>query len=218
MAALTSFYPLIEPFVTGCPRPLVLQQLLATLQDFFSFSRIWTEDIALGSVQPSSFPLVLTAPVGTRILQVRSIHSVNPSTGVDVTLYPKDRDWLRAWSPDYLTITGPDPYWFYTSGQGTFGLVPVPDDALELTPNVALTVALDGSATDIPDELFYEYSDGIARGTVSRLMLMSEKSWSNPQLATAYAQTYVYARGAAKVTAQSDFNNAPLQVNLRRKF
>jgi hypothetical protein len=218
VAALTQFYPLIEPFAPGCPRPLILQQLMALLQDFFSFSRIWTEDISLPGTPAGSYPMTLTPPAGARILQVRSIHVVNPGDGVDVTLYPKDRDYLRVWSPDYLTLVGPDPFWFYTTGQATFGLVPSPNDVLDLTPNVALSIAYDGSATSIPDEFFDEYSDGIARGVVARLLLMTEKPWSNPQLAGSYAASYVAARGNAKLAAQADFNNAPMQVSLRRRF
>ncbi len=218
MAAFTQFYPLVEPWVPGCPRPLVLQQLYAVLQDFLSFSQIWQEDILTANVTSAQLPLTVAAPAGTRVLQIRKVRSQNLSTGNDAMLHPKTRDALRQWAPDWETLTGQDPYWFYTTGQSTFSVVPMPSGTLQLTATCALTIAQDGTATTMPDELFYEYSDGIAKGVIGRLLFMPNKAWSMPQSAATYEGGYAATRRRAKATADQDFNNGPIQVDLHRRF
>lgn len=213
MATLDQFYPLVEPRVMGCPRPLIINELSLLLQDFFSFSRIWQQDITIPSVSQTSMPLVIPAPSGTRILETRRVKAD------DAFIQFRTQDALREWSPDWQTMVGEDPYFFTAVSQSTIWLVPLPGAPIPVVATCALTIAAGASAsTVIPDEIFEEYKLGLAAGVTARLMMMPNKAWSSMPSAPAFAADYAADRRSARAAANLDFNGAPMRASFRRTF
>lgn len=213
MATLDQFYSIIEPRVGGCPRPLIMNELTQLLQDFFSFSRIWQEDVTIASVGLAQMPLTIPPPAGTRVLEVIDV-KVN-----DAFLDSRTLAALRAWSPDWQLMEGPDSFFFTAYGQSQIAVIPAPNPPSDVIATCALTLAANASPTStIPDDYFAEYSMGISDGVTARLLLMPNKAWSAPTLAPGYAAGYASARMGARVASNLGFTGAPMRASLRRTY
>ena len=77
------------------------------------------------------------------------------------------------------------------------------DVALVLNEEIAVKEFLvpTRDATALPDILYNDYFEGIKQGALSSLMLIPNKEWSNPELATVCLQDFMYYVTEAKIAA-----------------
>lgn len=174
MAALSSFYPYVLPYVSGAPEPLIDQRLILAARELCE-ARVWVVKADAvegdGTTRQRSFVL----PADTELVRVtrctvggRPMHILNSS------LAPAD--YLEANPQDLLTdsivvLLDDDEYLLY----------PIPASGDDIVIWMALTPTL--GATTIDDSLYARCADVIGHGAVAMLCEMLDKPWTNPDQA-----------------------------------
>ncbi len=85
------------------------------------------------------------------------------------------------------------------------------DDEIKVT----LYLTPERDATELPDILYNDWLEAISAGVRSRLMLMPEKPWSNPNMVMIHAQTYQHQTGQALLLARKKNVREPMRMQLR---
>lgn len=105
----------------------------------------------------------------------------------------------------------------YRIDHGTFYLDNIPHCAHTATVEVELAVAPRRDSYEVPEFIYEEWADAITALTLSRLYLLTDNEWYNPQAAGNQASIYAQAVRQArfsKVTKHKPFNMR--LANMRR--
>lgn len=185
MATWESWFNDIMPQAPGALAAIVKHELLRTAQDFFSRSRVWKEDVTLA----------MTA--GTSDYSIRPAADLAPVQVIDtgrITVSLTDEEMTERFGPDWRAAVGPVQA-IWQKMPDKIRTYPIPASAESLVLSVAVMPA--DSATGIPDALAERYRDGIAAGTLSRLLLSAKKPYTDLQTGSLKAQEYEASVGAA---------------------
>ncbi len=193
MATWDYWHPEILPHVPGCPNVLVDYEVKRTCQDFFEFTKAWQVNQAAIAVPASTVRLTIT-PTDT------------DTDLVKVMKAKYDNKRLRIVTPEYLDEYLRDD-WEDETGVPCLATMlqfneirfyPTPSAAASTGLMLRMTVKPSESSTGIPDLLAQNYRDAIKFGALSRLMLYSNKEWSNPQMAAVYGSLYEDKKGSVQ--------------------
>lgn len=215
MKALSAFYPMVLPYVMGCPNPMLDQALLYAAgtfcRDTNAVQHISTyhviagqEDYCVETPSGSVFCSVLSVWYADRPLKPVGIDEVLPGMAM--------RDPFGAY-----TAAAGTPTCFYqkTPASSEISLWPVPDVAL--SDGLATRVAYEPSATatSLDDTLYATYGADIAFGAIAYLMMLPGQAFSNPLLGKAFQRRFDDAIEGAKITAKLGRVRRSARVRLR---
>lgn len=180
MKSFDELLPNILPYAPGCAIPAAYVAIREAAAEFCERTRLWrhaddfdiTEDDAEG----------ITTPYGSVLHEIELVQF----DGCD--LGPRTTQWLDAFEHGWRagTLTG-KPQYVTQTDPNTLRVVP------HQTGHVNLFLILKPSidAEELPDFLIDQYREAIAHGALSRLLAVPGKPYSNPQLATAFIQSWV---------------------------
>jgi hypothetical protein len=209
MKALSAFYDLVMPELPGIETNLVDFHLVWLARDLCERASIWRADFD---------------PADTVALQ--ATYDVDPSESQSETVRLTKLSvngsllWDQSWKED---TPGCTPR--YDSAEPPFTLS---DDMSEITlidpeiPDAAVAggLVLTGAmkpqvgATQLPDILLGDHAECIRFGTLARLMRMSKKPWSDPQLAMQYQRDFEDQAQFSATVAQRGNTRAPLRTRM----
>ncbi len=192
----SDLYSRILPHVPNCPTPLVDQAVMDTAIDFASETQIdfnIEAPIALANGQDS---YSITEATGMKVDQVR--HVYGPLWELEPVTPSQLQDRLQDWQTNQAS----DPRFYRTwPDANTIVVYPTPQNVTTQTLRVIAAWKPARTATAFPDKLGEDHFDALVAGALSRLMLVPERKWTNPQMAGVHAGAYNTARVNARIEA-----------------
>lgn len=180
MKSFDEFLPDINVYAPGCAVPTAYLAIRQAATEFCERTRLWryaddfdiTEDDAEG----------INTPYGSVLHEIELVQHDGRELG------PRTVSWLDAFEkgwragaldgqPSYVTQTEPN----------TLRIVPFQAGHIDLF----VWLKPSGDAEEVPDFLVDQYRETIAHGALGRLLAIPGKPYSNPQLATAFIQSWV---------------------------
>lgn len=200
MKAFSTFYDHLLPELPGCTTAMVDLHLLQVARDFCSKTACWQDNFPTITAQEDTLTYVLDTPE-VKSLLVRPLRLTIASELVWSAIDPAaDED-----QPEFARDQPP----FSINGDAdeiTFTEQPVGDIVIFGAMRPAL------NATTLPDLLLNDYLEAMRTGTLSRLMVMGNKPWTDRDLAGVYDAAYGRLATAAAVKAQGGNTRKPLRT------
>lgn len=191
--------PYILPEVPGAPDALVKQAIMRAANDFCTETGVWSEIQDPTPVVDNVNEYDLDAPSGAQVITIKSIWMVNRE------LVPVTMERLQELIPNWQESKGSDPaYYNCAQDYSTVRIYPIPLGANGAKMTIRAIYAPNQFGTTLPAFLVDKYLDEIMAGAKSRLMIMPNKSWSQPQLAMVNATVFNEGVVKAKVFQAHD--------------
>ena len=181
-----SLIPEIIPIVPACPDNLIYQHIRATVIDLCERSSIYQKELDPITSVTSIYEYDFDAPSGT------VVHKIIWAIYDGDALEPVTSGLLEQRKPDWRDNTG-TPEYILKQTQTAFWIVPVPSSSV--TNGLILRVALKPThtSTSCDSTVMSDNRDAIVNGTLSRLLRIPAKEWSDFNAAGIY--TSLYAEG-----------------------
>ncbi len=173
---LHRFLPRILPSVPACPEPTAEAEVLAAAIELCQRTRCWR--LIDDRVLPSGWsgPIAISLPDGAALHEIErawfSGRKLDPEPFTDAP--PED------------LVSGPATA-FSQVDRGEILLWPAGEAG---TLRLSLFLKPSQGADEVPDDLFQDHLEDIAAGALGKLLLIPEKSWTNPSLAGVYVSRF----------------------------
>lgn len=194
-----AFYNLVRPELPGITEPMLDFNIVQTCADFCQTARVWQEPLIRQNTVAGQdrYSLIATygQPLSVLHLRINGMAIWDRRKHFNARYSRYHPPFRVSQNVDTLTLTRDEVP--SDTQAGGFQVLAV----LQPRVNDAL----------VPDVLFNQFADEIRQGTLSRLMLMAGKPWSNPQLGAFYAGEY--ARKAT-LAANRALNGNTDSINL----
>lgn len=175
MKAFNDLYDFILPYLPGAEQGIVDLHIRRTLREFFARTTVWRETFVFNTVGGVA-AYRLQPSIGT----VASVLTVEID-GKPTTAIPED---MR---------TNPAPgaaeRW-YSLIPETFVLYPSPSGVQAIRVDAAITLPVDGSLREFPDDVYNAHAESIAAGVISSMMAMPGKPWSQRESSLLYSRVF----------------------------
>lgn len=200
----------IRTEVPGVPEPTLFMQFASAVREHLRLSQGWQVNLGLLDWDAvDDFPDMSAAiPTNTSVVQPVRVKWENGDLIPFKTrqeLDELDGDWEQetrdTGPPDYWTISAPGQFLMYP--QNTANETSVVEVRVAVQPVLPISTA-DGR-TSIPQEIADEYQEHWVRGTLSKLLKIPGKDWTNIPLAGSYGQMFEQDIREAKARAGADF-------------
>lgn len=201
MALVTydKLYPLVKPYVEGCPEITIEEHLAEAARDFCVRSEIWRYTTDDDSTIADEELFELDTPSGSLLEDVLSLQV--------------DERELKRVSDKYVhnheLKSGPPTH--YSLYQEKYAkLYPIPDATYAVEATVVVKPSLD--SVGVEDFIFDHYGRIIAHGAIALIAAIPSKEWSNMDLAMIYRAKFLRETDAVKAR---DYRKVPMRVMAR---
>lgn len=201
MSALAEYYDLLLPELPGCPIAMLDLNLRETARDFCNTTSVWRESLAPISLIGGQAQYAMVAPANSEVLRVTSV------TVKGVLLWVDEHDADCKYNKY-------EPPFTLSADMAQITLDPPEVPAGSVVNEMVVIAALKptNSAATLPDFLLKQYSEAIRFGTLSRLMRMAKKPWTDRELAFNYESRWNAERNFAAYQGAVGNNRRPLRV------
>ena len=199
--ALSEFAKQVRVEVAGCPEPMILDAIRGACRDFCSKTEVWSriDEITLVPETADVALVFADTEYPARIRNVlRDQEPIEKAGSAEVFAQLPER--VQSGPPEYV----------FARTKKTLTFAPIPQQAETL--EVDLVLQPSGTATEVEDVLYDEWSGAIAAKAKSVLMAMSNVAWSNPAFAEYYEGKYDEAVATAAVAVAKGNTAAPMRV------
>lgn len=177
----TQWLPSVLVDIQNCPRDLVIEAIRQKAIEFCQRSLFLRKDLDGFYTIADDNEYDITSPTDTTIAQLLVL-KVNKRK-----LEPKTQDDLEGIYQEWRDQSG-EPKYFFLKDTSTAILVPSPSSVYPVRILVALKP--NQSAQGVDELIFEEYKNAIKHGALAYLMMMTEKTWSNPNMAMVYQKLF----------------------------
>lgn len=184
MQPIEKFLSRLLVWVPSCPRPLAVQSILDSAIDFCRETQVVQTTVGPMSTVAGVNEYEIELPAGTR---VRRVMTAWYGTALLSLIPQDDLATPLAFTQSVADVQAPQgvPSAAYVLNGEPQKLVvyPVPDTAVQNA--ITLRVALEPkpTATQLPDELFFDWVEAIVAGALVRVSTVPDQSFTNPTLA-----------------------------------
>jgi len=178
----TQWLPYVQVNVPDCPKALIVEAIRQKVIEFCQRSLFLRQELDSFYTVADDNEYDLSPPVDTTIAQLLML-KVNKRE-----LEPKTQD---------------DMEYFFLKNTNTAILVPKPIGVYPVRILVALKPTQ--AAQGVDEIIFEEYKDAIKHGALAYLMLMAEKTWSNPNMSAFYQSQFDAAIQESKMRAEQGY-------------
>ena len=192
----TQWLPYIQVNVPDCPKALIIEATRQKVIEFCQKSLFLRQELDGFYTVADDNEYDLTSPVDTTIAQLLML-KVNKRE-----LEPKTQDDLEEIYQEWRDQSG-EPSYFFLKNTNTAILVPKPIGVYPVRILVALKPTQ--AAQGVDEIIFEEYKDAIKHGALAYLMLMAEKSWSNPNMSAFYQSQFDAAIQESKIRSEQGY-------------
>jgi hypothetical protein len=210
MKAWSNWFTDLLPQLPGCPDPQIEHELRRACQDFFERSRAWQvvqAPIAISASQ-TTFDIAPT-DAGQELVRLEAAWLDGRRLEVAGV-----GDMDASFADDWQAHTGSTSHLVQIT-PGTALLYPIPLAASVTGIKLRLSVRPSEAATGIPDDMFVKYRDALGAGARARLMLQSEKKWSDPGVGALNAAMFDAAINKASISAARSFGTGRIAARPR---
>lgn len=209
MISISTFRPLVLPYVRDCPDFAADSAVRFTVREFCRETN-WLKfehDPITGLAGTADYEL--SPPDQTQV------HEVIEATYNGVPIEPSTIDELKSRYQDWRSLTG-TPLKFLNITRDLLTLVPAPDTRVLHALHLIVSLEPVVDATQIDTSLYERWSEIIGYGARARLMEMSGQPYYDPNGALAARMTFGAGVGKAKAQAQRAMGRAVQHVQMRK--
>jgi hypothetical protein len=198
----------IGGFAQAAPNPQVVQNINLVCRDICEQTHIWRYDQRDILVVPNAAEYEFEPPDGAEVIGI--VNAVmNKSRPLSVAPYSDALLSINTRSED---ATG-SPSMISQLREGTFIVVPTPDDEKEYKINMEVVLRPTRHAESMPEELVNTMEQAIISGVLSRLLANNTESWGS--LSASRDNKVEYSRQIALLKAQANFGLARGALNIQ---
>ena len=192
----TQWLPYVQVNVPDCPKALIVEAIRQKVIEFCQRSLFLRQELDGFYTVADDNEYDLSPPVDNNIAQLLML-KVNKRE-----LEPKTQDDLEEIYQEWRDQSG-EPSYFFLKNTYTAILVPKPMGVYPVRILVALKPTQ--AAQGVDESIFEEYKDAIKHGALAYLMLMAEKTWSNPNMSAFYQSQFDAAIQESKMRAEQGY-------------
>ena len=192
----TQWLPYVQVNVPDCPKALIVEAIRQKVIEFCQRSLFLRQELDGFYTVADDNEYDLSPPVDNNIAQLLML-KVNKRE-----LEPKTQDDMEEIYQEWRDQSG-EPQYFFLKNTYTAILVPKPMGVYPVRLLVALKPTQ--AAQGVDEIIFEEYKDAIKHGALAYLMLMAEKTWSNPNMSAFYQSEFDTSVIEAKLRAEKGY-------------
>jgi len=194
MSSFSAYYDHLMPDLPGCTKALLDVHLLRVARDFCSKTGIWRQELTAVNLVATQATYTLTTPSSSALVRVVRL------TVADELLWLDGEDDNN----EYPKYERNKPPFSLSNDLTQITLIADETPAASLALGLKTTATLQPSTTAItlPDFLLSQHMEAIKAGTLSGLMKMMKKPWSNPGLSGEYRNEWNTLTNRAAYQAQ----------------
>lgn len=192
----TQWLPYVQVNVPDCPKALIVEAIRQKVIEFCQRSLFLRQELDGFYTVADDNEYDLSPPVDNNIAQLLML-KVNKRE-----LEPKTQDDMEEIYQEWRDQSG-EPQYFFLKNTYTAILVPKPIGVYPVRLLVALKPTQ--AAQGVDEIIFEEYKDAIKYGALAYLMLMAEKTWSNPNMSAFYQSQFDAAIQESKMRAEQGY-------------
>jgi len=192
----TQWLPYVQVNVPDCPKALIVEAIRQKVIEFCQKSLFLRQELDGFYTVADDNEYDLSPPVDNNIAQLLML-KVNKRE-----LEPKTQDDMEEIYQEWRDQSG-EPQYFFLKNTNTAILVPKPIGVYPVRILVALKPTQ--AAQGVDEIIFEEYKDAIKHGALAYLMLMAEKTWSNPNMSAFYQSQFDAAITDSKMRAEKGY-------------
>jgi len=184
MKPFSSLLPDILPSVAGCPSALALTALRRAADEFCTRTLVWRAELpAMDLVREFPFHRLETSP-GSRLVMVLEAFIQGRR------LAPASEEQLDEEHPGWALLAPGTPVRFTLPRPHELRLVPAPGFFLTGGLLVRVALAPAAGAVETEDFLLLDHGQALVHGTLTRLMAMPGRAWSDQTLAAYHGRQF----------------------------
>ena len=194
----------IRPFISvelpGAPTPVIDAAVILTIRDFLRRSEAWRETLTLDWTQT---PTLTPTAANSSVVTVQKVYDTEREIPVPFKTDEQLRDEAYAWA----NAAG-EPYAWTLTEENVLKVYPAPTAEATVLGrlDVTISVNVDASGTfNLPQALWDRYEDAFRNGSLSRIMKIPGRDWTDDRRAAAYGLAYESAVADAKIRGQANF-------------
>lgn len=201
MSTLDAFLPEVRPWAPGVPDVAAHKAIRNAAIEFCQRTRLWRYEQTIAVLATDAATRTIAVPAGSEVFDFE----VTTWEGREVT--PKATRDLDEILPGWRTgdVSTGVPRYLTQLEEGTLRLVPTP--SMDGSLYLCLRLQPSQTATELPAFLD-KYREAIGWGALSRLLMVPGQSYSNPELATAYALKFLQKLDAKSIAGTIGQQNA----------
>lgn len=203
-------YSILVPDVLAALRadpsdPVTESAIKRTVIEFCASTLIWKHNPTAINIVANTATYAIVAPADASVVAVISAQI----DGQPLT--PKGIDWLDSNVKRWRTDQGATAY-FTQTDPGEIILAPLPSSSL--VGGMTMTVALQPTraASTFPQWIYDHHGYVLTDGALAKLMLMSDKPWSDPQLGADARARFDTAVSSIRANADTSLGRAAARV------
>jgi hypothetical protein len=198
----------------GCSTLTIQAHIQAAMDEFCAATNIWTEELDPFGVLAGMNQYSIPVDNFTRVLGVESVRYNG------LLLRPMTPRLMDRSFPLWGEITGENQvqaYWVELDDDDqllTFWPTPV----MSVPASVIMRVSLKptASATSVPGFFFDDWRTVIGSGALEQILMIPNKDWTNPQMATMHGAKFRTGKARAKARAIGMQSGATLTIHSQR--
>lgn len=207
--AYSTLFQEVQGYVVGVPQPTILSAMRLAAVEFCRRSEAYKYRPATITVTAGLSSYSPTLPSET---EIHGYAQVLYNSGKLTFL---DWDTVTDQDPAFPSIAG-TPGNFTYQAVSTLYLVPVPSVAPDVGLQLSLVLRPTVSANGVDADLMARYREAFVHGTVRRLCLMGNKTWSDPAKAKLHGALFNGVVTDAHSEAKSNFGATADRVQIRK--
>lgn len=188
MTKWDAFAPVILPHVPSCSIPMMEQELLHAAREYFRETKDWQEWLDPATIVDGTTVYDIDAPIGAEVIHLDG--AANGSTPIELI------NWRARPVPLSVDATRNG---VSSSDLVTFEVAGTPPVGQQIRLRATCIPAL--TSNGLPDEIASRNFDALRNGALSRLMLLKDYGFYNPQMAAVYAGAFAQDKGNGQYRA-----------------
>lgn len=214
MIALASFLPYVLPFAAHCAEPVATRAVLDAAIDFCEQTGVVQSTLAPVSTVANVFSYNLVLPADQDLVSIKRAWFKGTSLAPVPTDAVGAPEAWRVSVPGVTPATG-DPRAFYEAQRNAIGLYPRPSASETDVLTVRVSTKPQRVATQLADELFYDWVEVVAAGALERLHSTPGVSYTDQGRADRRREEFLVGINKAKLRAATGRTPGELSVTPR---
>lgn len=201
MANISDLVKDVQATIPEIPSFIAIREYTRAAREFFEKTRAWREDIQLSTT--ASVATIDVSSLITSDTELVDVVSIKNSDGGEPVV-PRTIAWLDKNLTDWRGEEATDAQWFTRESNNTIRLVYTPDATTANKYFARVAIKPTTAATVIDDLMANKYDEVLVQGTLSRLLALPRKPWTDPALAGYYRGLFELGIPAARTVAAEE--------------
>lgn len=207
---VSDFVDYVMTSVPGCPRELVLREIIESIIEFCEYSTIWRVEMYALSVIEGLNTYEIDLPTDTRLAKLISIRA----NGKPVVA--KTSEWMDDNVPNWRTRQGDTFNYYAMIDHETIILDRVPKYTQIFALRGTLALKPHRAVTEVPTVLYEDWLRQISAGAKSKLLAIPKKGWTDLNQAGICLGDFERGKAKGRREAEKGNSTADLRVSRRR--